>query len=103
MSVKVTDFDPATQQPRSGHYINGQWLPGVAAVEVRRPSDGAVYGDLPDAGAEVVDAAVRAAQAALKSSGWATCAPRERARVMSHSASVAVICRLRCRRWRRSK
>jgi aldehyde dehydrogenase (NAD+) len=88
MSVKVADFDPAVQQPRGGHYIDGQWLQGVAAVAVRRPSDGAVYGDLPDAGAEVVDAAVRAAQAALKSSGWATRAPRERARVLRRWADL---------------
>lgn len=82
------DFDPATVQPRGGHYIDGVWEAGRGGIEVRRPSDNQAYGEIPDAGPEDVDRAVRAAQAALKSSGWGTRAPRERARVMRRWAEL---------------
>lgn len=87
------DFDPATVRPRGGHYINGRFVDHLGAagqgdIEVRRPSDNQPYGQIPDAGAEGVDQAVRAAQNALKQSGWSTRAPRERARVMRRWAEL---------------
>jgi aldehyde dehydrogenase (NAD+) len=82
------DFDPATVRPRGGHYINGVWYEGQGDIEVRRPSDNQPYGQIPDAGPEGVDQAVRTAQAALKESGWSTRAPRERARVMRRWAEL---------------
>jgi aldehyde dehydrogenase (NAD+) len=82
------DFDPASVRPRGGHYINGAWQAGRSDIEVRRPSDDQPYGEIPDAGPEGVDQAVRIAQAALKSSRWATRAPRERARVMRRWAEL---------------
>lgn len=88
MTTAVTDFDPATVRPRAGHYIDGNWIAGRDEIEVRRPSDAHVYGAIPDAGADGVDRAVRAAQTALKSSGWSTRAPRERARVMRKWAEL---------------
>lgn len=59
------DFDPAAVRPRGGHYINGVLESGRAAIELRRPSDNQAHGEIPDAGAEGVDQAVRIAQAAL--------------------------------------
>lgn len=91
--MQARDFDPATVRPRGGHYINGHFIHGVGHeghgdIEVRRPSDNQPYGEIPDAGAEGVDQAVRAAQVALKTSGWSTRAPRERARVMRKWAEL---------------
>lgn len=88
MTTISRDFDPATVMPRSGHYINGAWHAGQGAIAVRRPSDGQVYGDIPDAGEDLVDLAVRGAAAALKQSDWNRCAPRERARILRRWADL---------------
>lgn len=88
MITSVKDFDPASIAPRGGHYINGEWRAGAGAIAVRRPSDNQVYGEIPDAGPEVVDQAVSAAQSALETSDWSRCAPRERARVMRRWAEL---------------
>jgi aldehyde dehydrogenase (NAD+) len=84
----VCAFDPAALQPRGGHYINGVWDRGRPAITVRRPSDNQAYGEIPDAGPEVVDNAVQGAQLALQKSGWGTRAPRERARAMRRWADL---------------
>ena len=84
----MTHFDPTTLRPRGGHYINGAWHDGAAAITVRRPSDNQPYGEIPDAGAEGVDFAVQGAQAALQKSGWGKRAPRERARAMRRWAEL---------------
>jgi aldehyde dehydrogenase (NAD+) len=88
MNTTVRDFDPATLRPRGGHYIDGAWLDGRGEIAVRRPSDNQAYAEIPDAGEEGVDRAVRAAQNALKKSGWGTRAPRERARIMRKWAEL---------------
>lgn len=85
---RISSFDPVTLKPRGGHFIQGTWQNGPGAMAVRRPSDNQVYGELPDAGAELVDVAVRASVAALKNSDWGTRAPRERARVMRRWAEL---------------
>ncbi|MFB7571043.1 aldehyde dehydrogenase family protein [Streptomyces sp. NPDC056165] len=62
-----------------GMYIDGAWRPaeGRDVIEVVNPADERVIGTVPAGTAEDVDAAVRAARAALP--GWAATAPAERA------------------------
>lgn len=88
MSTLVDKFDPAAVQTRSGHYINGKWQAGKNSIAVRRPSDNIIYGEIPDAGPEVVNQAVETAKTALTKSGWGTCAPRERARILHRWADL---------------
>jgi acyl-CoA reductase-like NAD-dependent aldehyde dehydrogenase len=59
------DRTPATVRPRGGHDINFIWHDGDGNIEVRRPSDNQPDGQIPDAGAEGCDQAVRTAQDAL--------------------------------------
>ncbi|MFD4971386.1 aldehyde dehydrogenase family protein [Streptomyces sp. NPDC058424] len=62
-----------------GMYIDGAWRPaeGRDVIEVVNPADERVIGTVPAGTAEDVDAAVRAARAALR--GWSATAPAERA------------------------
>ncbi|AJE39939.1 aldehyde dehydrogenase family protein [Streptomyces nodosus] len=62
-----------------GMYIDGAWRPaaGPDTIEVVNPADEEVVGRVPAGTAEDVDAAVRAARAALP--GWAATPPAERA------------------------
>ncbi|WP_210586431.1 aldehyde dehydrogenase family protein [Streptomyces sp. GESEQ-35] len=62
-----------------GMYIDGAWRPaaGQDVIEVVNPADEQVIGRVPAGTAEDVDAAVRAARAALP--GWAATPPAERA------------------------
>ncbi|AXE84783.1 aldehyde dehydrogenase family protein [Streptomyces sp. Go-475] len=62
-----------------GMYIGGAWRPaaGQDVIEVVNPVDEQVIGTVPAGTAEDVDAAVRAARAALP--GWAATPPAERA------------------------
>ncbi|MGV9558014.1 aldehyde dehydrogenase family protein [Streptomyces sp. NPDC003401] len=62
-----------------GIYLDGAWRPAVGqdVIEVVNPVDEQVIGRVPAAGPEDVDAAVRAARAALPA--WAATAPAERA------------------------
>ncbi|MER6354412.1 aldehyde dehydrogenase family protein [Streptomyces sp. NPDC001634] len=62
-----------------GMYIDGAWRPAVGAdtIEVVNPVDEQVIGRVPAGTAEDVDAAVRAARAALPA--WAATLPAERA------------------------
>ncbi|WP_405941420.1 aldehyde dehydrogenase family protein [Streptomyces sp. NBC_00207] len=64
---------------QDGMYIDGAWRPAVGAdrIEVVNPADGQVIAEVPAGTAEDVDAAVRAARAALP--GWAATPPAERA------------------------
>ena len=82
------EFDPDSVIARGGHFIDGAWHTAPAALTVRRPSDGKNYGELPDAGEEYVDLAVRAAQRAQRDSDWNKRAPRERARVLARWADL---------------
>ncbi|HEY9374165.1 aldehyde dehydrogenase family protein [Streptomyces sp.] len=60
-------------------YIGGAWRPAVSAetIAVLNPADEQLIGHVPAGAAEDVDAAVRAARAALP--GWAAAPPAERA------------------------
>ncbi|MER5809289.1 aldehyde dehydrogenase family protein [Streptomyces sp. NPDC002033] len=61
-----------------GMYIGGEWRPAAGAdrIEVVNPADEQVLATVPAGSAEDVDAAVRAARAALP--GWAATAPADR-------------------------
>ncbi|ARZ70902.1 aldehyde dehydrogenase family protein [Streptomyces sp. HU2014] len=62
-----------------GMYIDGAWRPaaGTGTIEVVNPADEQVIGTVPAGTAEDVDAAVRAARAALP--GWSATPPARRA------------------------
>ncbi|MFJ9597796.1 aldehyde dehydrogenase family protein [Streptomyces virginiae] len=64
---------------QDGMYIDGAWRPavGTGRIEVVNPADGQVIAEVPAGTEEDVDAAVRAARAALP--GWAATPPTERA------------------------
>ncbi|TGB13114.1 aldehyde dehydrogenase family protein [Streptomyces palmae] len=64
-------------------YIGGRWCPAAStdAIEVVNPADEQVIGTVPAGTAQDVDAAVRAARAALP--GWAATPPAERAARLS--------------------
>ncbi|MDX2603260.1 aldehyde dehydrogenase family protein [Streptomyces caniscabiei] len=65
-----------------GMYIGGTWRPaaGTDTIEVVNPADEQVIGRVPAGTAEDVDAAVRAARAALP--GWAATPPAERGAII---------------------
>ena len=85
----MLDFDPNQTPFPNGHFIGGQLVNGDGdALEVRRPSDGQIYAELPIASAALVDRAVSNAQAAFQRSDWATGAPRARARIMRRWADL---------------
>lgn len=88
MSKSIDDFDHTKIKPNGSHYIAGEWNSTGSGFPVVRPSDNETYGELHDAGAEVVDYAVRNSQTALKTSNWSTRPPRERARVMRRWADL---------------
>ncbi|WP_051236225.1 aldehyde dehydrogenase family protein [Ottowia thiooxydans] len=91
----VQDFDPAAVNIPSGHYISGRLVPGDGpAIEVRRPSDGQAYADLPEAGETGVDVAVCDASTAQQQSGWGECPPRERGAVLRRWADLIMENRL---------
>ncbi|WP_330236767.1 aldehyde dehydrogenase family protein [Streptomyces sp. NBC_00566] len=66
-------------KPHDGLYIDGAWRPAESpdVIEVVNPADEEVIGRVPAGGVADVDAAVRAARAALP--GWAATPPAERA------------------------
>ena len=85
----MLDFDPATLELPKGHFIDGALLADPREpIAVRRPSDGAVYSEVPMADAETVDRAVRNARDAQRSSDWARQAPRARAGVLRRWADL---------------
>ncbi|MFF5961677.1 aldehyde dehydrogenase family protein [Streptomyces luteogriseus] len=73
-----------------GMYIDGAWRPaaGQDVIEVVNPVDERVIGTVPAGTAEDVDAAVRAARAALP--GWAATPPAERAAHLAALRDVLV-------------
>ncbi|VXC96751.1 NADP/NAD-dependent aldehyde dehydrogenase PuuC [Burkholderia sp. 8Y] len=76
-------FDPAAVAVRRGHFIGGEYIDaGPSRIEVARPSDGVPYASVPLADDAMIDYAVENAWRAQRTSGWASCAPRERARVL---------------------
>lgn len=89
MSERSHDFDPDRVTVNSGHYIGGRYADSrEQAWAVSRPSDGRIYGHVPEAGEAGVDAAVRDAENALARSGWARRAPRERAKALFRWADL---------------
>lgn len=88
MSSSNSIFDAGNISPVCGHFIDGGYVEDRPAFDVRRPSDGAVYAASPNADSEMVDRAVRSAQSALAKSGWGTCAPRDRARILRRWADL---------------
>ncbi|GAJ27595.1 aldehyde dehydrogenase family protein [Acidomonas methanolica] len=83
-----SSFDPAAIPLPGGHFIGGELLRGTEAIDVHAPSDGAVRGRIPAGDADLVDRAVRNAAHAQRTSGWATCPPRDRARVIRRWADL---------------
>ncbi len=82
-------FDPDQVAVRSAHFIGGRFVEGSAnAMDVRRPSDGRVYAGMPVADADLVDRAVQDSWQAFKTSDWARCAPRDRARILRRWADL---------------
>ncbi|MBB6416560.1 aldehyde dehydrogenase family protein [Streptomyces sp. AK010] len=73
-----------------GMYIDGAWRPaaGQDVIEVVNPVDEQVIGTVPAGTAEDVDAAVRAARAAL--TGWAATPPAQRAARLAALRDVLV-------------
>lgn len=85
----MLDFDPDSVPLLSGHFIDGSLVVGDGeGLEVRRASDGKIYAQVPVASTETVDRAVASADRAFRTSGWATCAPRERARLLQRWADL---------------
>lgn len=75
-------FDPNQIAPPRGHFIGGDYVVDRGALAMQRPSDGAAYGEIPVADADMVDRAVQAGRMALASSGWGRGVPRDRTRAM---------------------
>ena len=86
----MQSFDPAQITAPTGHFIHGVLTPAAAGslMEVRRPSDGQAYADMPLGDAAMVERAVEDAWTAWHGSDWARRAPRERARVLRRWADL---------------
>jgi aldehyde dehydrogenase (NAD+) len=70
-----------------GHFIGGKWTEGEETIPVLNPSDGAEVGRLARGGVAEVDAAVRAAQAALEGP-WGRMSATERGRLLTKLSSL---------------
>lgn len=80
-------YDPATISAPAYHVIGaGRITAGAATIDVRRPSDGARHGEIPEAGKGEVDLAVDAAQAGF--AAWSRFKPRQRGRLMRRWADL---------------
>ncbi|MET9660105.1 aldehyde dehydrogenase family protein [Streptomyces sp. NPDC006510] len=77
-------------KPHDGLYIDGAWRPaaGRDTIAVVNPVDEQVIAEVPAGGAEDIDAAVRAARAALPA--WAATAPADRAAKIAALRDVLV-------------
>ena len=80
--------DPDAVAVPNGHFIAGRLVRETGRRAVRRPSDGGLQAELPVADEATVDAAVMDAHIAWQQSGWATGAPRDRARVLRRWADL---------------
>jgi aldehyde dehydrogenase (NAD+) len=70
-----------------GHFIAGKRIEGEDTIPVLNPSDGAEIGRLARGGADEIDAAVRAAQAALEGP-WGRMSATERGRLLTKLAGL---------------
>lgn len=71
-----------------GHFLAGKLVPGGADIAVTSPGNGRILAHLPEAGADLVDEAAQTAARMQRQSGWASCAPRERAKVLRRWAAL---------------
>jgi len=83
-----TSFDPRLVTLPNVHFVDGKRLVDAGEIPVHAPSNGRLLCQLPEAGADLVDHAVCLARDVQIRSGWATCAPRERARVLRKWADL---------------
>ncbi|WP_454797930.1 aldehyde dehydrogenase family protein [Novosphingobium lindaniclasticum] len=85
-----TGFDPSLVEiTGQSNFIGGRRVRGLGqAVPLNRPSDGTIHCDLDSASWEQVDEACEDAHRAFAESGWATCPPRDRIRVMRRWADL---------------
>lgn len=85
----MKSFDPSAIAVRTAHFIGGEYLEVQGpTLDVARPSDGRVYAALPVGDASLVSHAVENAWRAWRKSGWATMAPRDRARILRRFADL---------------
>ena len=73
-------------QQFKGQYIGGGWVPANQGFESLNPSDGSVWGDIPDGGRREVRMAIDAAQRALPE--WAGLPFQHRSRMMTKFADI---------------
>jgi aldehyde dehydrogenase (NAD+) len=92
-------FEPAAVDVVSDQIIGGRRIAGERAAEVVSPSSKAMVRPISWASEDQVDAAVRSARAAWKTTNWGKTGPRERAAVLMRFADLVdahaeEICRL---------
>ncbi len=82
-------FNPNELDVSAGHFIDGELSSGDDAhMDVIRPSDLAVQGQLVDGSPASVEKAVQSARTAFEKSDWATMAPRQRAIILRRWADL---------------
>lgn len=87
--MQVKGYDPDQVRLPSGCLINGKLVPGEGeAYEVRRSSDGKMAASERGASRAQVDEAVKVADRAYRTSGWAKLHPRQRGRVLRRWADL---------------
>jgi aldehyde dehydrogenase (NAD+) len=86
--VSNLGFRPEDVALPVGHFLAGKLVPGGADIAVTSPGNGRVLAYLPEAGAALVDEAAQTAARVQRESGWASCAPRERAKVLRRWADL---------------
>jgi aldehyde dehydrogenase (NAD+) len=85
----MSNFDPDAVALDRRNFLAGDFCQGDGdPIAILRPSDGRIAGEIREASAATVDRAVRAAQAALRESGWGTWAPRRRSAVLRQWAAL---------------
>jgi phenylacetaldehyde dehydrogenase len=78
-------LEPETRQRlarKPAHYIDGRWAAASAAIPVLDPSSGAQVAEIGAGGAAEIDAAVEAANRALRAPEWAGIGPAARERLI---------------------
>ncbi|RIY02622.1 aldehyde dehydrogenase family protein [Aureimonas flava] len=82
-------FDPDALDLSPYHHVGGRRIAATGpGPTMRRPSDGRAFAECPVGDAALVDRAVEAAAAALRTSGWGAAHPRERVRAMQRWADL---------------
>lgn len=81
-------FDPDNLNLPTGHFIGGAYLGAEGVLPMHRPSDGEAIGACPVASADLVDQVVMTAKTALRDSGWGTCPPRQRTKILHRWADL---------------